>query len=330
MNKEDTMIFGLTANTELVNEICGYLNIVPGEIAVRHFADGEIIVEPGETVRGKNIFLIQSTCRPVTEHLMEVLVALDALKRASAADITCVMPYYGYARQDRKAKPRQPITAKLVANLLEAAGADRVIMFDLHAAQIQGFFNCPTDNLTAIPLMGTYFQKELNIDAENTVVVSPDHGGTTRARYLGEMLGCPIAIIDKRRPRPNAVEVNNVIGEVEGKNCIVVDDICDTGGSLVAGCELLKKYGAKDIYAAVTHPIFSGDAAHKIQNSCIKEIVVTNTIPLEDSFLEVCDKARVLSIGRYLASIIEAISSHRPVSGVYTEVGKQLVVKGLE
>lgn len=310
---EDTMVFGLTANTELAKEICDFLHMEQGKLSVKHFADGEIIVEPEETVRGKNIFLVQSTCRPVTDHLMEVLVALDALERASANDITCVMPYFGYARQDRKAKPRQPITAKLVAELLQTAGADRVIMIDLHAAQIQGFFDCPTDNLTAIPMFASYF-KQKGIDLSNTVVVSPDHGGTSRARALGELLGCPIAIIDKRRPRPNVVEVNNVIGDVVGKNCIVVDDIVDTAGSLTAGCQLLHNTGAKDIYCAVTHPIFSGNAAERIQESVIKEMVVTNTIPLTEAFKKTCDKVQVISVGKLLARIIHAISSRCSVS----------------
>lgn len=311
---EEIKVFGLTANTELVKEICNLLKVQPGKISVKHFADGEIIVEPEETVRGKNIFLVQSTCRPVTDHLMEVLIALDALKRASANDITCVMPYFGYARQDRKAKPRQPITAKLVAELLQTAGADRVIMLDLHANQIQGFFDCPTDNLTAIPMFGAYFMRK-GFDANNIVVVSPDHGGTTRARSLGELLNCPIAIIDKRRPRPNVVEVSNVIGEVKDKICIVVDDIVDTAGSLTAGCQLLKDHGAKEIYCAVTHAIFSGNAAERIEKSVIQELIVTNTIPLTESFKENCHKVKVISVGKLLARVMLAVSTHRSMSG---------------
>lgn len=310
---EETMVFGLTANNELVQEICDYLHVEQGKLSVKHFADGEIIVEPEETVRGKNIFLVQSTCRPVTDHLMEVLVALDALQRASANNITCIMPYFGYARQDRKAKPRQPITAKLVAELLQTAGADHVIMIDLHAAQIQGFFDVPSDNLTAIPMFAAYFRKK-GLDLTNTVVISPDHGGATRARALGEMLGCPIAIIDKRRPRPNVVEVSSIIGEVNGKNCIVVDDIVDTAGSLTAGCQLLRDHGAKDIYCAVTHPIFSGNAAERIQDSVITEMVVTNTIPLTDAFKKTCNKVQVLSVSKLLAKIIQSISTHNSVS----------------
>lgn len=314
---KETIVFALTANVGLVNEICDYLNVEPGKISVKHFADGEILVEPEQTVRGRKVYVVQSTCNPVTERLMELLVSIDALKRASAAEINCIIPYYGYARQDRKACPRQPITAKLVANLLEAAGADRVITIDLHATQIQGFFNIPTDDLTAIPMIAQYFRNK-NIPAEDLVVVSPDHGGTTRARRMGELLGAPLAIIDKRRPRPNVCEANNVIGDVAGKHCIVVDDICDTGGSLVAGCELLKEKGAKDIYAAITHGVFSGNAAERIENSPIKEMVVTNTIPLSEEFKAKTDKVTSLSIAWMLSKIIEAISNHDSVSAVYS------------
>ena len=313
---KETMVFALTSNTELVNEICNYLNLEPGKISVKHFADGEILVEPEETVRGKKVYIVQSTCNPVTERLMELLICVDAMKRASAGEITCIIPYYGYARQDRKAAPRQPITSKLVADLLDAAGADRVVTIDLHAAKIQGFFNFPTDDLTCIPMIAHYF-KTSSLDMSNLVVVSPDHGGTTRARKLADALGVPMAIVDKRRPRPNVCEANNVIGDVDGKDVIVVDDMCDTGGSLAAGCQLLKEKGAKDIYAAITHPVFSGKAAENIQNSPIKQIIVTNTISLRDDFKEKCDKVVVLSVGWMLSKIITAISSHTPVSEVY-------------
>ena len=314
---KDTIVFALTANVGLVNEICDYLNIEPGKIAVKHFADGEILVEPEQTVRGRKVYIVQSTCNPVTEHLMELLVSIDALKRASAGEITCVIPYYGYARQDRKACPRQPITAKLVANLLEAAGADRVITLDLHATQIQGFFDMPTDDLTAVPMLAQYFRNK-GIPTDDLVAVSPDHGGTTRARRMAELLGAPLAIIDKRRPRPNVCEATNVIGDVNGKNVVVVDDICDTGGSLVAACQLLKEKGAKDIYVAVTHGVFSGNAAEKIENSPIKEMVVTNTIPLSEEFKSKTNKVTSLSIAWMLSKIIEAISNHNSVSSVYS------------
>ena len=312
----ETVVFALSSSVELANEIVNFLGLPMGKISVKHFADGEILVEPEETVRERSVYIIQSTCAPVTERLMEVLIAIDACKRASAHEINVVMPYFGYARQDRKAKPRQPITAKLVANLLESAGADRLITIDLHASQIQGFFDIPIDDLTAVPMLGQYF-KSKRFDPENVVVVSPDHGGTTRARRLGDILGAPIAIIDKRRPRPNVCEANNVIGDVSGKNVIVVDDICDTGGSLVAGCELLKEKGAKDIYTCVTHAVFSGKAAENIQNSPIKKMVVTNTIPLSEEFKSKCNKVTVLSVGWMLSKIIHAISAHQPVSEIY-------------
>ncbi len=315
----DTMVFALTANVNLVDEICQVLGLKPGKIAVKHFADGEILVEPEETVRGKKVYVVQSTCPPVTERLMELLVCVDALKRASAGPITCIMPYFGYARQDRKARPRQPITAKLVADLLEAAGANRVVTIDLHTTQIQGFFSFPTDDFTCIPMMA-YYYKYSGLDIANTVVVSPDHGGTTRARQFAEGLGVPLAIIDKRRPRPNEVEANNVIGDVTGKDAIVIDDICDTAGSLIAGCNILKNHGARDIYCAITHGVFSGNAAENIQSSPIKKMVITNTIPLSDEFKKKCDKVTVLSVGKLLAQIIAAISSNKPVSEIYDSI----------
>ena len=267
---KETVIFALTSSTDLAAHVCRDLGLPLGKIKVEHFADGEILVEPQESVRGRSVFIVQSTCNPVTERLMEVLVCIDACKRASAGEINVIMPYYGYARQDRKAKPRQPITAKLVADLLQVAGADRVVVFDLHATQIQGFFDIPIDDLTAVPMLGQYF-KEKNLPSDKLVVVSPDHGGVTRARRLADILDAPIAIIDKRRPKPNMVEAQNVIGDVNGKICIVVDDICDTAGSLVAGCQILKDHGASEIYTGITHGVFSRDAIEKIENSPIKE-----------------------------------------------------------
>jgi len=247
---------------------------------------------------------------------MEVLVCIDACKRASAGEINVIMPYYGYARQDRKAKPRQPITAKLVADLLQVAGADRVVVFDLHAAQIQGFFDIPIDDLTAVPMIGQYFKKKFE-GRDDLVVVSPDHGGVTRARRLADILDAPIAIIDKRRPKPNMVEAQNVIGDVNGKTCVVVDDICDTAGSLVAGCEILKKHGAKEIYTAITHGVFSRDAIEKIENSPIKEMVITDTVPLSDEKKAKTTKITVLSVADMIATTINSILGHKPVSLVY-------------
>jgi ribose-phosphate pyrophosphokinase len=289
-----------------------------GKIKVEHFADGEILVEPQESVRGRQVFIVQSTCTPVTEHLMEVLVCIDACKRASAGEINVIMPYYGYARQDRKAAPRQPITAKLVANLLQTAGANRVITFDLHASQIQGYFDIPIDDLTAGPMIGQYF-KQKNFAKDSVVVVSPDHGGVVRARRLADILDATIAIIDKRRPKPNMVEAQNVIGDVNGKTCIVIDDICDTAGTLVAGCKILKDHGAKDVYVGITHGIFSRDAIEKIEGSVIKELVISDTIPLSDEKKAKTTKITVLSIAGMLANTIDAIENHTPVSRVYDD-----------
>ncbi|MDY6063210.1 MAG: ribose-phosphate pyrophosphokinase [Erysipelotrichaceae bacterium] len=312
---ENIIVFALTTNKKLVEEVCGYLKIEPGKIEVRHFADGENLIEAGESVRGKHVFIIQSTCKPVNEKLMELLVCVDSIKRASAKEITVITPYFGYARQDRKARARQPITARLVADLLTAAGIDRIVTVDLHAQQIQGFFNVPTDDLSAIPIFAHYFKKK--VKDQDIVVVSPDHGGTTRARYLAEYLQAPIAIIDKRRPRPNVVEVNNVIGDVSGKVCVVVDDICDTAGSLVAGCELLKQKGAADIFACVTHGVFSHDALEKVAGSSIKEMVISNTIPLDDDAKKRCKKIKVLSVGFMLYRVIDGIANNKPLSKVF-------------
>lgn len=312
---KDVVVFSLTSNKELTSEVCGYLGIEPGKIDVRQFADGECLTEARESVRGKKVFIIQSTCKPVNEKLMELLVCVDSIKRASAKEITVITPYFGYARQDRKARARQPITARLVADLLLAAGIDRIITIDLHAQQIQGFFNIPTDDLSAIPLFGHYFNRKFK--GQDIVVVSPDHGGTTRARYLAEKLSAPIAIIDKRRPRPNVVEVSDVIGDVKNKICIVVDDICDTAGSLVAGCELLKEKGAKEIYACITHGVFSRDALTKIQNSPIEKMIITNTIPSEINNAKICEKIEILSVGKMLHRIIEAIVYDHPVAEVF-------------
>ena len=317
---KETVVFALTSSTELAAAVCKDLGLPLGKIKVEHFADGEILVEPQESVRGRSVFIIQSTCTPVTEHLMEVLVCIDACKRASAGEINVLLPYYGYARHDRKAKPRQPITSKLVANLLVTAGANRVMTFDLHAAQIQGYFDIPIDDLTAGPMIGQYF-KQMNFAPDEVVVVSPDHGGVTRARRLADILDAPIAIIDKRRPKPNMVEAQNVIGDVNGKTCIVVDDICDTAGTLCAGCKILKDHGAKDVYVGVTHGIFSRDAIEKIENSVIKKVVTTNTIPLAPEKAAKSTKIEVLSIDAMVAKFIEAIENHTPVSDVYNEFG---------
>ncbi|MBQ1826650.1 MAG: ribose-phosphate pyrophosphokinase [Erysipelotrichaceae bacterium] len=315
-NKDSIMIFSLTSSKHLTEEIVKLLGVREGNISVTHFADGEVIVEPQESVRGKHVFIVQSTCKPVNERLMEVLVCLDAVKRASCAEATVVIPYYGYARQDRKAKPRQPITSRLVADLLQAAGADRVVCIDLHATQIQGFFKIPTDNLTAVALMAQYFRKK---KLENFVVVSPDHGGVTRARELAVGLGnAPIAIVDKRRSKPNEAEAMNLIGDVSGKDVIIVDDLVDTGGSLIGGMKMLIEKGAKDIYCCATHGVFSKNALENIQNSPAKEFVVTNTIELTDEQKAKCPKIHVVSVGPLLAKGIEAIADGSPISDVYS------------
>jgi len=309
---KDTVIFSLTRSKGLTKEICDYLHLSEGQIDVQHFADGEILVQPEQSVRGKKIFIIQSTCKPVSESIMEILICIDACKRGSAQEINVITPYYGYARQDRKSKPRQPISAKLVADLLQAAGTNRVVTLDLHATQIQGFFDIPSDDLTAGPMLGQYFKHK---NLQDVVVVSPDHGGTVRARRLANILDAPLAIIDKRRPKPNVAVAANVLGDVSGKNVIVVDDICDTAGSLIAACELLKEKGAKDIYCSITHGVFSGPALERIENSVITEFVVTNTI--ENPELEKMKKIKILSVAPLIAELIRAIVANNPVSYIY-------------
>ena len=315
-NLEDVVVFALTSSVEVTEEVCRYLNIRRGEVSIKHFADGETLVELGQSVRGKQVYIIQSTSKPVNETLMEVLICLDACRRSSAAEITCIIPYFGYARQDRKAQPRQPITAKLVASMLEQAGANRVVTFDLHAAQIQGFFHCPVDDLTAVPMMGQYFRSK-NLDPKDLVVVSPDHGGVKRARIMAEIMRCPLAIIDKRRPQPNVAEACHVVGEVDGKHAIIVDDIIDTGGSLIAAANIIRERGVKDIYVCVTHGMFSNNAAMRIQDSPIKEVVVTNTVIPYNEDMSLTNKVTTLSIGWMLSKLILAVSCHTPVSDVY-------------
>lgn len=310
--KNKITIFALSASQQLAKDIASNLGCTIGDCKVNHFADGEILVEIEESVRGKDVFIVQSTSNPVTENLMEILVLADALKRASAKEITAIIPYFGYARQDRKAKPRQPITSKLVADLLTVAGVTRVVTVDLHAAQIQGFFNIPVDEMQALPLLANYFN-EKNID--DICVVSPDHGGATRARKLAVALDAPVAIIDKRRPRPNVAEIMGVLGDIEGKNCIVVDDMIDTGGTIVAGIEMLKKKGAKAVYIACTHPVFSGQAIERLQNSVADEIVVTDTIKLQDH--QVFPKLKIVTVAGLLAKTIENIENCLPVSDVF-------------
>src|SRR5947209_6481364 len=297
MNPDRLKVFAGNANPALAHEIVRALGIEPAEVMVRLFADGEIHIQIHENVRGADVFIIQPTCTPVDRHLMELLLMLDALKRASAERITAVLPYYGYARQDRKDKPRVPISARLVAALLETAGADRVLTLDLHAAQIQGFFDIPVDHLFATPVLIEYF-RPLNIP--ELTVVSPDAGGVERARAFAKRLNAPLAIIDKRREEANVAEVMNVVGEVKGRNCVLVDDLIDTAGTLVKGAEALMEKGATSVSACATHAVLSGPAVHRIEESCLKEVIVTNTIPLSDEKRN-CSRIQTLSIAKLLA-----------------------------
>ena len=309
---EKTLVFALSSSIELAKEIVAELGLPLGECEVKHFADGEIMVELGQSVRGKHVYIVQSTCNPVSTNLMEVLIAIDACKRASAAHITVIMPYFGYARQDRKARPRQPITSKLVASLLETAGANRVITMELHATQIQGFFDIPADDISAMSIIGNYFR---SLDLENIVVVSPDHGGVTRARKLAEMLHAPLAIIDKRRPKPNVAEAMNLIGDVDGKTAILVDDIVDTAGTLVSGIQMLRDKGAKAIYACCVHAVLSDPAIKRLQAADLAGFICTNTIDQSEK-LKRYDRMKVLSVGPVLGGVIRAMEHDRPVSEV--------------
>ena len=312
--KNKITVFSLSSSKKLAQDIASILGTKVGDCKVHHFADGEILCEIGESVRGKDVFIVQSTSNPVTENLMEILVLTDALKRASAREITAVIPYFGYARQDRKAKPRQPITSKLVADLLTTAGVNRVVTVDLHAAQIQGFFDIPVDEMQALPLLIKYFRKK---KVQDLCVVSPDHGGATRARKMSEAFDCPIAIIDKRRPKPNVAEVMGIIGNVEGKNCILIDDMIDTAGTITAGVDMLKQKGAKDVYIACTHGVLSGPAIERLSTCAAKEFVITNTIeiPQEKKF----DKLVSVSVAGLLAHTIENIENDLPVSDVFSQ-----------
>ena len=306
-------IFTGNANPDLAREIAAYLGTTVGDSVVNRFNNGEIQVMINESVRGKDIFIVQPTCGPiVNDNVMELLIMADAFKRASANHITAVIPYYGYARQDRKARGREPITAKLMADLLETAGITRVVTIDLHAAQIQGFFNLPFDHMPGGPLLAEYIK---NKNLENMVVVSPDLGGVSRARGFAEILNAPMAIIDKRRPEPGVAEVMNLIGDVQGKNCILVDDMVDTAGSLTEGARALKKFGANEIYACCTHPILTDPALSRIAQSDITELVVTNTIPLAPSKKH--PKIKVLSIAPILAETILRIYNDWSVSQLF-------------
>ncbi|MGR9101391.1 MAG: ribose-phosphate diphosphokinase [Gammaproteobacteria bacterium] len=317
MSEASLMVFSGNANKQLAEGVARKLNMRLGMATVGKFSDGEIAVEIEENVRGKEVFVVQPTCAPTNDNLMELLVMIDALRRASAAKITAVMPYYGYARQDRRSRSaRVPITAKLVASMIEAAGADRVLTVDLHADQIQGFFNIPVDNVYASPLLlGDIWRQKY----ENLIVVSPDVGGVVRARALAKRLDeADLAIIDKRRPRANVAKVMHIIGDVEGRSCVMVDDLVDTAGTLCSAAEALKRYGALKVVAYCTHPVLSGRAKENIENSMLDELVVTDTIPLHDKIRDL-KKIRQLSIAEMLAETIRRIAAGESVSSLYVD-----------
>ncbi|MCM3612651.1 ribose-phosphate diphosphokinase [Planococcus sp. MERTA32b] len=308
-------IFSLNSNKELAEEIAENVGIPLGKSSVTHFSDGEIQINIEESIRGYDVFIVQSTSQPVNENLMELLIMIDAVKRASARTVNVVIPYYGYARQDRKARSREPITAKLVANLLETAGATRVVVLDLHAPQIQGFFDILIDHLVAVPLISEYFLNESGIDLENVIVVSPDHGGVTRARKMADRLKAPIAIIDKRRPRPNVAEVMNIVGNVEGKTAIIIDDIIDTAGTISIAASALIESGAKEVYACCTHPVLSGPAIQRIDDSVIKKLIITNSIALPEE--KKSPKIKQLSVAKLLAETIVRVHEQKSVSTLF-------------
>lgn len=305
-------IFSGNSNRPLAEAIAARLNTSLGEMEVTHFSDGEIYVRYDESIRGKDVFLIQSTSYPVNTNLMELLIMIDAAKRASAGRITAVMPYFGYARQDRKARSRDPITAKLVADLLTSAGADRVLTMDLHAAQIQGFFNIPVDNLLGGPTLYNYFADKMD---ENYIVVSPDIGSVNRARKVAERLNCPMAIIDKRRPKANVMEVMNIIGNVEGKKCLLVDDMIDTAGTIVQGAQALVDQGAIEIHACCTHAVLSGPAIERLEKSAITELVMLDTVQLPPE--KMLSKMKILSTAEIFAAAIENVYLDKPMSKIY-------------
>ncbi len=308
----DYMIFTGNSHNELAEEIASIMGQTLGRIDVHKFSDGEIAVDLWESVRGRDCFVIQSTCDPVNDNLMEMLIMIDAMKRADAGRINAVIPYYGYARQDRKAKPRDPITAKLVANLLVSAGADHVLTMDLHAQQIQGYFDIPVDHLTGMPILTKYFS---DFPRENLVIVSPDHGSVPRARQMAEPLGVPIGIIDKRRPEPNKSEIMNIIGDIEGKDCIVVDDMIDTAGTICNAGRALMERGAKSVRAAATHPVLSGPAIDRFRESPYKEIVLLNTVPIpEDKRI---GRMTILSVAPMFADAMKIVHTNGSVNELF-------------
>ena len=305
-------VFAGNSHRELAEEISSIMGKPLGKSTVTKFSDGEISVSLWETVRGIDVYIIQPTCDPVNDNLMELLIMIDAMKRASAGRINAVIPYYGYARQDRKAKARDPITAKLVANLLTAAGADRVLSMDLHANQIQGYFDIPVDHLVGMPILAKYF-KEKNLD--DVCVVSPDHGSVTRARNMAEFLNCPIAIVDKRRPEPNKSEIMNIIGDIEGKNCIILDDMIDTAGTITNAANAISEMGAKNVFAAATHPVLSGPAIERLEQSAIGEVVLLNTLPVSEE--KKIEKMTFLSVAPLFAEAMTRVFTNVSISKLF-------------
>ena len=309
-------IFALSSNRPLAEKIASEVGVELGDINISQFADGEIKVNIDESIRGDHVYLVQSTSYPVNDHLMELLIAIDALRRASAKTINVVIPYYGYARQDRKAQPREPITAKLVANMLVQAGVDRLVTLDLHAAQIQGFFDIPMDHLLGAPLLANYFIDN-HLEGDDVVVVSPDHGGVTRARKLAEFLKSPIAIIDKRRPKANVAEIMNIVGEVQGKTCVIIDDMIDTAGTITLAADALMEKGAKDIYVCCTHPVLSGPAISRLEASPIKKVIITDSISLPRE--KKLDKIETVTVAQLVGEAIKRIHENRSVSPLFEE-----------
>ncbi|MBK6367212.1 MAG: ribose-phosphate pyrophosphokinase [Polaromonas sp.] len=321
-HSSDFLVFTGNANPILAAEVAQHLGITLGSADVGRFSDGEVTVEIKQNVRARDVFVVQSTCNPTNENIMELLIMVDALKRASAERISAVIPYFGYARQDRRPRSaRVPITAKVVANLLQTVGVSRVLTMDLHADQIQGFFDIPVDNIYASPiLLGDLRQQNY----KDLIVVSPDVGGVVRARALAKQLGCDMAIIDKRRPKANVSEVMHVIGDIDGRNCVIMDDMIDTAGTLVKAAEVLKERGAKKVYAYCTHPVFSGPAIERItQGSALDEVVITNTIPLNAEALN-CKKIRQLSVAPLIAETIQRIASGESVMRLFDEQEQDL------
>mgnify|MGYP000879464268 FL=1 len=311
-NYKKLKIFTGNANPKLAQDIARYLGTTVGQSEISRFKDGEINIRIGETVRGADVFVVQPTSAPTDTHLIELLIMIDAFKRASAKEVAAVVPYYGYARQDRKTQPRDPISAKLVANLLTAAGADRVLTMDLHAGQIQGFFDIPVDNLRAMPILANYFQEK---GLDDVVVVSPDVGGVSRAREFANRLDCTLAIVDKRRPAPNVAEAANVIGDIQGKTAIIIDDIIDTAGSMCEAVRVLIDRGAKEVYACCSHPVLSPPATERLAASPVKEVVVTNSIPLPPE--KQLDKIKVLSVAPLFGEAIRRIFEELSVSKLF-------------